>query len=551
MKKLWSDLKVSTKLMVLVIMTCIALIAVGIMGLNGMHEGNRKLNEAKMNIDHVVQLGEMKNLFLTMRLDLVYMMSLKDEAKLKAKWEDFAAKSVMVRGELKKFVANGVNELEETPIRFFREGFENYVLNGAKLGEMLLKAHSANDAESIESAIAFATGTVAPLYNKPAEQVNALVNEHVQEAQDMFTAATASFKKSFLIMGILIGVVLVSSVCLGLYIAGSVINPLKTVIKSVQRLAGGDFSVSCDVSSRDELGLLAEELNQMSDKLQTTISMATHNGNEVAITADKLHSTSAQFATSAEQTAAQTQTIATASEEMAATSSDIANNCLLAATNAARMNEDALNGARIADDTISVMEQISLRVQETAAMVGTLGSRSEEIGEIVGTIEDIADQTNLLALNAAIEAARAGEQGRGFAVVADEVRALAERTTKATKQIAETIKNIQRETKNTVIAMESGVMEVERGKEQTARSGQALRNIMEQVSELTMQVNQISTAAEEQTATTSEITNNIQQITEVVQLNANGSHESAAAATQLAHLSDELRVLMAQFKLAA
>jgi methyl-accepting chemotaxis protein len=288
----------------------------------------------------------------------------------------------------------------------------------------------------------------------------------------------------------------------------------------------------------------------MSENLHSTISKAARNGNEVALTAGKLHSTAAQFATSAEETAAQTQTIATASEEMAATSGDIAQNCLLAATNAARMNEDALNGAQIIDDTIRVMEQISIRVQETATMVGTLGSRSDEIGEIIGTIEDIADQTNLLALNAAIEAARAGEQGRGFAVVADEVRALAERTTKATKQIAVTIKNIQHETKNTVHAMEGGVSEVERGKEQTARSGQTLRSILEQVSNLTMQINQISTAAEEQMATTCEITSNIQQITEVVQLNANGSHESAAAATQLARLSDELQMMMAQFKFA-
>ena len=159
--------------------------------------------------------------------------------------------------------------------------------------------------------------------------------------------------------------------------------------------------------------------------------------------------------------------------------------------------------------------------------------RSDQIGEIIGTIEDIADQTNLLALNAAIEAARAGEQGRGFAVVADEVRALAERTTRATREIGEMIKAIQKETKGAVAAMEQGVHQVETGTEEAARSGQALQDILAQVNDVAMQVNQIATAAEEQTATTSEISSNMLQITEVVQQTSHGAHESATAAAQL------------------
>jgi len=285
--------------------------------------------------------------------------------------------------------------------------------------------------------------------------------------------------------------------------------------------------------------------------LSQTITRVAQNGIEVASAANQLQATSTQMATGAEQTAAQTHTIATASEEMSATSNDIAANCQAAAANAGKVNEDAMIGVKVVEETIAVMSRIAGQVKETAAMVETLGSRSEEIGDIINTIEDIADQTNLLALNAAIEAARAGEQGRGFAVVADEVRALAERTTKATRQIAETIKNIQQETRCAVTAMEVGVQEAEQGRNEAAKSGVALQHILDQVNSLTMQVSQIATAAEEQTATTNEITNNIQQITEVVQLNANGSHESAEAASQLARLSDELRELMAQFKLAA
>ena len=195
------------------------------------------------------------------------------------------------------------------------------------------------------------------------------------------------------------------------------------------------------------------------------------------------------------------------------------------------------------------MGQIAEKVQESAKTVESLGARSDQIGAIIGTIEDIADQTNLLALNAAIEAARAGEQGRGFAVVADEVRALAERTTRATREIGEMIKAIQNETKGAVAAMEQGVYQVESGTEEAGKSGAALQDILDHVNNVAMQVNQIATAAEEQSATTSEISSNMNNITEIVQLTSRGAQESTVAAAQLNGYAEELQQLVRQFKL--
>lgn len=545
----WNDLKVRTKLLVLVATVALALAIVGAMGLKGMYGSNSSLEATSANTEHVATLGAMKSDFLTMRLDLVYMMSLKDDAKLKEKWDDYVKNTATVRNSLQHVMASNLDGDERKNIASFQEDFEKYVAAGTKLGEALLAAHASRNEKALTDAINFGATQVAPLYIKPAKVLADLVDSNILAGRELFKAESAAFKKSFIIMSIIITAAIIAAFSIGFFIARSIANPLETVFATLQAMAGGNLSVRCNITSRDEMGMLSDELNIMADTIHETIARVTQNGLEVASAASQMHSTAEEMATGAEQAAAQTQTIATASEEMSATSSDIANNCHMAASNASRVNEAAITSARIVDETISVMGQIARRVRDTASMVETLGNRSEEIGEIVSTIEDIADQTNLLALNAAIEAARAGEQGRGFAVVADEVRALAERTTKATKQIADTIKRIQAETRNAVASMEEGVCEVEKGTSDAAKSGEAIRSILEQIDNLSLQVNQIATAAEEQTATTGEITNNIQQITSAVQLTANGSHESAAAAAQLARLAEDLRSLMERFRL--
>jgi methyl-accepting chemotaxis protein len=275
------------------------------------------------------------------------------------------------------------------------------------------------------------------------------------------------------------------------------------------------------------------------------------SADHLASAAGQLHSTAGQMATGAEEVAAQASTVAVASEEMSSTAQEIANNCIHAADSTKQVDASANTGRIIVEETIKMMGAISNQVRTTSHTVTDLGKRSDQIGEIVTTIEDIADQTNLLALNAAIEAARAGEQGRGFAVVADEVRALAERTTKATKEISDMIKGIQKETHEVVESMEKGVSQARAGTLEGGKSREALKEILSQVETLNAQVSQIATAAEQQTATTHEISGNIMQITEVVQETARGAQESADAANQLSRLVEELSNTLGKFTLAA
>ena len=330
-------------------------------------------------------------------------------------------------------------------------------------------------------------------------------------------------------------------------------RPLGEAISMTTLLASGDFRNISDINdadnSVDEVERLSQEIQRMAGALRGLLVKINSSSQDVSSAAAKVNVTAERIATGAEEVAAQAATVATASEEMSATSGDIAQNCLMAAEGAQRASKSAQSGAAVVEYTVKVMGQIAEKVQESAKTVESLGARSDQIGAIIGTIEDIADQTNLLALNAAIEAARAGEQGRGFAVVADEVRALAERTSRATREISEMIKAIQNETKGAVTAMEQGVNQVENGTIEAAKSGEALQDILQQINDVAMQVNQIATAAEEQTATTSEISSNMMQITEVVQQTSHGAQESATAATQLNGNAEELQRLVRQFKL--
>lgn len=342
-----------------------------------------------------------------------------------------------------------------------------------------------------------------------------------------------------------------SFICLMLVLRVTVTNKLNDFVAKVTDLARGegDLTKQINVTSNDEFGQLADEINTLVEKIRGIISQIAHTSEQVSSSAVQLQSNATQMATGAEEVAAQAETVATAGEEMSATSGDIAQNCQMASEGSQMASTAAVSGTQVVNETISVMNSIAERVMSSAKAVESLGSRSDQIGEIVGTIEDIADQTNLLALNAAIEAAHAGEHGRGFAVVADEVRALAERTTRATREIGEMIKAIQKETKGAVIAMEEGVNEVAKGSEKAADSGRALDQILQQINDVNAQIHQVATAAEEQTATTSEISNNMQQITEVVAQTSRGAHQSAAAANHLSSLADDLRRIVSQFKI--
>jgi methyl-accepting chemotaxis protein len=368
-------------------------------------------------------------------------------------------------------------------------------------------------------------------------------------SKNQYSSAKTVFYTALIISVIVFAAALILPFAIGLFMKSLILAPIKRTVEVIEIVAQGDLTKRIDVASSDEIGEMARHFNGFVDKLHEAINHVAASSNAVSSAAGTLDRATERMAVGVEEAAMQVNSVATASEEMSKTSSEIAQNCVLAARSSDEATQSVNTGEGVTRQTIGIMNRISDRVKDSAEVIKSLGARSDQIGQIVGLINDVADQTNLLALNAAIEAARAGEHGRGFAVVADEVRKLAERTSHATKEISNTIYAMQAETKKAVSSMEEGVSEVGIGTTEAAKSGDALNEILSQINRVSSEINQIAVASEQETATTNEIASSIQQIAEVMHETARRIQENAAASSQLADLAGSLQTMVGQFRL--
>jgi methyl-accepting chemotaxis protein len=350
-------------------------------------------------------------------------------------------------------------------------------------------------------------------------------------------------------------VFLVSVIC-GIVTSTVVINrqiavPLNELAARLRDIAEGegDLTRRIEVVGKDEVAQAGNAFNLFMDKLQTIMRQVASSTHQLAGATEEISSSAVQMAEHASTQQNQTSQIATAMQEMASTVTQVSENCRLAADNVQKAVSTAKDGGKVVEKTVGTMRQLAESVENIAQRIGELGAKSDQIGRIVGVIDDIADQTNLLALNAAIEAARAGEQGRGFAVVADEVRKLAERTTKATQEIANTIALVQQETKGAVEAMSAGTTQVQQGVDAANEAGRKLGTIVEAVEQGANMVTQIASAAAEQSRTTEHINTSVSEISSLTQHSAASSSETATACKDLSVLANDLQSLVGKFRL--
>lgn len=327
-------------------------------------------------------------------------------------------------------------------------------------------------------------------------------------------------------------------------------QPLKRVSDSLRDISEGegDLTATLNVTSQDEVGEIAHGFNKFVEKIRNTIIQVSDSTTQLSTATEQVISTTNDAKDNVRKQKSETEQVATAMNEMSATANDVASSANNAATAAGYAKDQTNQGQEVVKKTIDVINHLSNDVAHAAEVIETVAADSDNIGSVLDVIKGIAEQTNLLALNAAIEAARAGEQGRGFAVVADEVRTLASRTQESTQEIQGMIERLQENTKQAVTTMKQSRTQAESGVECVNNTGTALLEIITAVSKISDLNHQIATAAEEQSAVSEEINRNIVNIDQISDNNVSFSQKVETESQNMKNLSLNLRRLVNQFK---
>ncbi|MDQ5914740.1 MAG: methyl-accepting chemotaxis protein [Pseudomonadota bacterium] len=364
-----------------------------------------------------------------------------------------------------------------------------------------------------------------------------LINQRIERMRSQMTMTLLAIGAALVLAAYLVA---------GMYHA--VTANIRRLVEGADSIASGDLTVRINLPCEDELKQVAGSFNAMATSVNNTVRNVRTNADAVSSAAERTATSSGEIALSSQSQSEAASSMAAAVEETTVGIDHISTNAREAREISARSGELSAQGGDLVQTVVQEMGEIASAVTASASAVEELGRRSDEISSIVEVIKEIADQTNLLALNAAIEAARAGEQGRGFAVVADEVRKLAERTGKSTQQISAMIGSIQQETRAAVEAMKAGVEKVDRGVELTSRAGESMAEVRRGAEQVVEVVREISDALREQTTASTDIARNVETIAQMAEENSAAVAENHATVEQLEKLAAALQGEVARFK---
>lgn len=380
------------------------------------------------------------------------------------------------------------------------------------------------------------------------EQARALLALVEQRKTQQEQAMAADSRQALMMLGAMGIAAVILGMLAALVISRLIVAPLQQTVLFAQRIAAGDLSHDLPEDRRDEPGQLMAAMQVMSVSLRSLVGRIGGGVSQIAAAAEQLSAITAQTSAGVLSQKMETEQTATAMHQMAATVQEVAQNAEQASLAARVADNEAQQGNQVVQQTVSQIGQLATEVEESAEAIAALNQESARIGGVLEVIRNVAEQTNLLALNAAIEAARAGEQGRGFAVVADEVRALAKRAQDSTEEIEGLIASLQRLAKGAVEKMDSSRTLTQRTVTLAGEAGDALGRITQAVSTIEQMNQQIAAAAEEQSAVAETISESVTRVRDIGEQSASASQQTAASSAELARLGVELQGLVAQFR---
>ncbi|MBI5749222.1 MAG: methyl-accepting chemotaxis protein [Nitrospinae bacterium] len=542
---IFQNMQTRTKLQLSFAIISVVVAVLGIMSIRSTGEMSNMIHGMYVGrLQPAVDLGEISGNLANIRIGALRIMNEPDTAKRQEFFNNALNDEKEIEKLIEKYGATSLVPEEKKVFEEFKPAYKAYK-------ESRLKTYSFALEGKFDESKQNAATDAGPKFKIVDEKIKRLIaiQGEVGKQLDKEGADNAAYLRNISIIGMIIAISI--SFGLGLILAKMIANPLQKGVQLAEAIADGDLTQKIDSSMTnrdDEVGQLMKSLDRMTNHLNKFVGSVVASSNSIASASEELSASATQIAKGSQSQTEKATTVAASAEEMSATVIEVAKNASGASESAKESNKLAQKGKTTVERTVEGMNGIAQSVEESASVITQLGNRSNEIGEIIKVIDDIADQTNLLALNAAIEAARAGEHGRGFAVVADEVRKLAEKTTKATKEIGGMISTIQNETGKAVTSMGEVTKEVSEEVKQAKDAGDALNEIAVNVDKLTGLIQQIAVASEEQSAATDTISRDIQDIANTTKETSTSSTQIADASNDLSKLATELQGMLAKFK---